>query len=77
MYRKLLGDRTWNTEECFSDLVSYFPAPVAALRTCKSPLAVGLRPGHAAAAAAAAAASDAAASAAADAAAAAAVRLPV
>ena len=55
MYRKLLGDRTWNTDERFSDLVSYFPAPVVALRTCKSPLAVGLLPGHAPAAAAAAA----------------------
>ena len=63
MYRKLLGDRTWNTHERFSDLVSYFPAPVAALRTCKSPLAVGLLPGHAPARAPAAAA--------------AAVRLPV
>ena len=61
MYRKLLGDRTWNTDERFSDLVSYFPAPVVALRTCKSPLAVGLLPGHAPAPAAAAAAAAAAA----------------
>lgn len=42
MYRKLLGDRTWNTNESFQDVVSYFPSPVLALRTCKSPLAVGI-----------------------------------
>jgi hypothetical protein len=46
MYRKLLGDRTWDTDESFSDIVSYFPCAVVALRTCKSPLAVGLRPGQ-------------------------------
>ena len=46
MYRKLLGDRSWNTEECFADVLSYFPSPVVALRTCKSPLAVGMKPGQ-------------------------------
>lgn len=46
MYRKLLGDRTWNTVEKFPDILSYFPCPVAALRTCKSPLAVGMLPGQ-------------------------------
>ena len=43
MYRKLLGDRSWNTEESFADVVSYFPSPVVALRTCKSPLAIGMK----------------------------------
>ena len=46
MYRKLLGDRTWNTVEKFPDILSYFPSPVVALRTCKSPLAVGMMPGQ-------------------------------
>jgi hypothetical protein len=32
MYRKLLGDRTWNTVEKFPDILSYFPSPVVALR---------------------------------------------
>jgi len=42
MYRKLLGDRTWNTKELFEDIISYFPCPVTALRTCKAPLAIGV-----------------------------------
>mmetsp|Transcript_22964 Transcript_22964/g.33708 ORF Transcript_22964/g.33708 Transcript_22964/m.33708 type:complete len:428 (+) Transcript_22964:386-1669(+) len=46
MYRKLLGDRSWNADESFADILSYFPCPVVALRTCKSPLAVGMQPGQ-------------------------------
>lgn len=46
MYRKLLGDRTWNTEQSFADILSYFPCPVVALRTCKSPIAVGMQAGQ-------------------------------
>lgn len=42
MYRKLLGDRLWDTAEPFSALTSYLPCPLAALRTCKSPLATGI-----------------------------------
>uniref|UniRef100_A0A0C3TYH8 Sugar phosphate phosphatase n=1 Tax=Guillardia theta (strain CCMP2712) TaxID=905079 RepID=A0A0C3TYH8_GUITC len=42
MYRKLLGDRTWNTNELFQDIISYFPCSVTALRTCKAPLAIGV-----------------------------------
>jgi len=42
MYRKLLGDRKWEVSEPFDALCSYFPCPLVALRTCKSPLAVGM-----------------------------------
>lgn len=30
----------------FADVTGYFPAPVAALRTCKSDVAVGVPPGR-------------------------------
>jgi uncharacterized protein with ATP-grasp and redox domains len=46
-YRRLLGDAHWPPTTPFSRAVSYFPAPVAALRTLKGELIVGLRPGQA------------------------------
>ncbi len=42
-YRRLLGDRHWPFTTPFADIVSYFPAPLVALRTMKSPIATGLR----------------------------------
>lgn len=46
-YRKLLGDREWPCETTdFNSALRYFnPAPMLALRTLKSDLAVGLEPG--------------------------------
>ena len=41
-YRRLLGDRHWPFETPFTQIVSYLPAPLVALRTLKSPVAVGL-----------------------------------
>jgi len=41
-YRRLLGDRHWPFTTPFDDIVSYFPAPLLALRTLKSELACGL-----------------------------------
>lgn len=32
MYRKLLGDRTFEPMEEFGDITSYFPCPLLALR---------------------------------------------
>ncbi|HIK28520.1 MAG: damage-control phosphatase ARMT1 family protein [Oscillatoriaceae bacterium SKW80] len=43
-YRRLLGDRHWEFTTPFTDIVSYFPAPLVALRTLKSELAAGLHP---------------------------------
>ncbi len=43
-YRRLLGDRHWDFTTPFADVVSYFPAPLVALRTLKSEVAVGLPP---------------------------------
>ncbi len=45
-YRRLLGDRHWDLTTPFDDVLCYFPAPLVALRTCKSEVAVGLRPGQ-------------------------------
>jgi len=45
-YRRLLGDRHWPFTTPFEDIVCYFPAPMAALRTLKSQVAVGLKPGQ-------------------------------
>ncbi|WP_375513081.1 damage-control phosphatase ARMT1 family protein [uncultured Nostoc sp.] len=42
-YRRLLGDRHWNITSRFADIVCYFPAPMVALRTLKSEVAVGLK----------------------------------
>ncbi len=46
-YRRLLGDRHWPDTTPFSDIVSYFPAPLVALRTLKSELVCGLQTGQA------------------------------
>jgi hypothetical protein len=46
-YRRLLGDRHWPFATNFADVVGYAPAPLAALRTQKSEVAVGLEPGQA------------------------------
>lgn len=47
-YRRLLGDALWPAETPFADVLSYFPAPLLALRTLKSEPLVGLPPGLAA-----------------------------
>lgn len=44
-YRRLVGDRSWAPETSFSGLTAYFPGPVAALRTVKSDVVVGLAAG--------------------------------
>ncbi|MET8046514.1 damage-control phosphatase ARMT1 family protein [Streptosporangium sp. NPDC005286] len=43
-YRRLVGDRAWPATTPFADTVAYFPGPVAALRTLKSDVAVGIPP---------------------------------
>lgn len=43
-YRRLVGDQAWPPTTPFADVTAYFPAPVAALRTLKSDVAVGLTP---------------------------------
>lgn len=41
-YRRLVGDRYWPATTPFDQTVGYFPSPVAALRTLKSEVVVGL-----------------------------------
>jgi uncharacterized protein with ATP-grasp and redox domains len=41
-YRRLLGDRHWEVTTPFAEIVSYFPAPLLALRTLKAEIACGL-----------------------------------
>ncbi|MER5556647.1 damage-control phosphatase ARMT1 family protein [Streptomyces sp. NPDC002793] len=41
-YRRLVGDRLWPATTPFARLTAYFPGAVAALRTLKSDVAVGL-----------------------------------
>lgn len=41
-YRRLLGDRQWSFTKPFGDVVSYFPAPLLALRTLKAEVVAGL-----------------------------------
>lgn len=41
-YRRAIGDAIWNTGDTFASAVSYFPAPLLALRTLKSDALVGL-----------------------------------
>ncbi len=41
-YRRLLGDRQWDFTLPFHQVVNFLPVPLAALRTLKSELAVGL-----------------------------------
>lgn len=43
-YRRLVGDRQWDPTTPFAEAAGYFPGPVAALRTAKSDLAVGVGP---------------------------------
>lgn len=45
-YRRLLGDRHWPYTTPFSDVVSYLPTPLVALRTLKSDVLIGLQPGQ-------------------------------
>jgi hypothetical protein len=44
-YRRLVGDRMWDATAPFADLTAYFPGAVAALRTLKSDVIVGLEQG--------------------------------
>ncbi|MCX5395805.1 damage-control phosphatase ARMT1 family protein [Streptomyces sp. NBC_00102] len=44
-YRRLMGDRRWEATVPFADLAAYFPGAVAALRTLKSDVVVGLEQG--------------------------------
>ncbi|MCC3771103.1 damage-control phosphatase ARMT1 family protein [Streptomyces sp. UNOC14_S4] len=41
-YRRLVGDRHWPATTPFADRTAFFPGPVAALRTLKSDVVVGL-----------------------------------
>lgn len=41
-YRRLVGDQLWDATASFADLTTYFPGAVAALRTLKSDVVVGL-----------------------------------
>jgi hypothetical protein len=43
-YRRLVGDRDWPAATPFSDVASYFPGPLAVLRTLKSDVITGLTP---------------------------------
>ncbi|MGB3615885.1 MAG: damage-control phosphatase ARMT1 family protein [Elainellaceae cyanobacterium] len=45
-YRRLLGDCCWPVTASFNTIAAYFSAPVAALRTLKSELVVGLTTGQ-------------------------------
>jgi len=52
-YRRLLGDLHWQHDANFAELMEYWPTSIAALRTCKSGVLVGVAPEVEAAAAAA------------------------
>jgi hypothetical protein len=41
-YRRLVGDRLYPPTTSFAEVTAYFPGPVAALRTLKSDVIVGL-----------------------------------
>lgn len=43
-YRRLVGDRLWSPTASFAGRTAHFPGPVAALRTLKSDVIVGLDP---------------------------------
>ena len=43
-YRRLVGDRLWPPTTSFAERTAHFPGPVAALRTLKSDVIVGLTP---------------------------------
>ena len=40
-FRRLIGDRHWPWSTRPEDVLSYFPAPLLALRTCKSEVLIG------------------------------------
>ncbi|HXU81585.1 MAG TPA: ARMT1-like domain-containing protein, partial [Polyangia bacterium] len=44
-YRRLCSDAPWPPETPFAEVVSDFPAPLVAVRTCKAEVMVGLPPG--------------------------------
>ncbi|AJF68539.1 damage-control phosphatase ARMT1 family protein [Streptomyces vietnamensis] len=44
-YRRLVGDQLWHPTVPFAERTAYFPGPVAALRTLKSDVIVGLEQG--------------------------------
>ena len=46
-YRRLVGDAHWPPDTPFRQATGYFPVPLAALRTFKSEVVVGLQPGQA------------------------------
>lgn len=46
-YRRLVGDALWQPETAFSTVTKYFPAPLLALRSCKSDPVIGLPTGMA------------------------------
>jgi uncharacterized protein with ATP-grasp and redox domains len=46
-YRRLVGDRHWPETTPFAEIISYFPAPLVALRTFKSEVHCGMKPGQA------------------------------
>jgi hypothetical protein len=41
-YRRLIGDAVWSETTAFEEVLSYFPAPVLALRTLKGGSVIGL-----------------------------------
>ena len=45
-YRRLLGDRHWPYITPFDDVVCYLPTPLVALRTLKSDVLIGIKPGQ-------------------------------
>jgi uncharacterized protein with ATP-grasp and redox domains len=45
-YRRLMGDRHWDFTTPFDEVVSYFPAPLLALRTLKAEVTSGLSQGQ-------------------------------
>ncbi len=46
-YRRVLGDVLWAPDTPYAEVASYFPAPIANLRTMKSDTILGLAPGQA------------------------------
>jgi hypothetical protein len=44
-YRKAVGDALWPVDRSFAEMLSYFPAPLLALRTMKSDTVIGLATG--------------------------------
>ncbi|HEX6304227.1 MAG TPA: ARMT1-like domain-containing protein, partial [Anaerolineales bacterium] len=43
-YRRLLGDRHWPFTIPAADVLRYAPAPLLAVRVCKSEVVIGLQP---------------------------------